>query len=440
MNQLDAAIEALAARFTDSFPVKAPRPRTIGREAEYPVVTASGQAADVRRLWEPLLIEGDLRPHTDPIPPNMIVGLDGDDYNYEIEVGLGTVEIVTRPCTDLYTVQTIMERAMNRLVRAAARHGWQILAYGIQPISPPRLPLMTPKQRYQSLYRAMGAEWLWYTVTASDQCHVAIERDELLLMLNFGNMMAPVLIALCANSPVHSGKLSPFCSAREGQHLLIDAHEFRSSEARHGMPVRPFTSIADYVRAMAQSTYLIVRADNEIIPSSRPFTDYLAEHGADFEAFLFHEHYIWNSARLRTAYGTVELRPACQQPWPEHMAAMALSVGLVEQAAPIMAYVQSALGENYWATMRTYHRQVIDRGLAAPQPALNFLRTIIQLAEAGLQQRGQNEESLLKPIIDRLNRQLNPAQRVRRIFQNDGMAGLLAHTAIRPQAIAYPMD
>ena len=440
MNQLDAAIEALAARFTDSFPAKAPRPRTIGREAEYPVVTASGQAADVRRLWEPLLAEGDLHPHTDPIPPNMIVGLDGDDYNYEIEVGLGTVEIVTRPCTDLYTVQTIVERAMNRLVRAAARYGWQILAYGIQPISPPRLPLMTPKQRYQSLYRAMGAEWLWYTVTASDQCHVAIERDELLLMLNFGNMMAPILIALCANSPVHSGKLSPFCSAREGQHLLIDAHEFRSSEARHGMPVRPFTSIADYVRAMAQSTYLIVRADNEIIPSSRPFTDYLAEHGADFEAFLFHEHYIWNSARLRTAYGTVELRPACQQPWPEHMAAMALSVGLVEQAAPIMDYVQTVLGENYWATMRTYHRQVIDRGLAAPQPAPNFLRAIIQLAEVGLQQRGQNEASLLKPIIDRLNHQLNPAQRARRIFQNDGMAGLLAHTAIRPQAIAYPMD
>ena len=110
------------------------------------------------------------------------------------------------------------------------------------------------------------------------------------------------------------------------------------------MPLRPFTSIADYVHTMAQSTYLIVRADNEIIPSSRPFTDYLREHGPDFDAFLFHEHYIWNSARLRTAYGTIEIRPACQQPWPEHMAAMALSVGLIEAAAPIDAVCPSRVG------------------------------------------------------------------------------------------------
>jgi gamma-glutamylcysteine synthetase len=435
MNQLDDAIETLAARFTDSFPERAPQLRTIGREAEFPVVTATGQAADVRRLWEPLLTEGDLRPHYDTTTPNLIVGLDGDDYNYELEVGLGTVEIVVRPCTDLFTVQTIMDRAVRRLVYTAARYQWQILAYGIQPVSPPSLPLMAPKQRYQSLYRAMGAEWLWYTVTASDQCHVAIGRDETVLMLNFGNLMAPVLIALCANSPVHSGALSPFCSAREGQHLLIDLHQFRQGGNRHGMPVRPFTSIADYVRTMAQSTYLIVRADNEIIPSSRPFTDYVRKHGPDFAAFLFHEHYIWNSARLRTSYGTIEIRPACQQPWPEHMAAMALSVGLIEAAEPIMDYVQTSLGADYWTLMRTYHRQVIEKGLAAPQPAPDFLRQIVLMAEEGLRARRQSEEVLLKPIFDRLDRRLNPAQRARGIFQSDGMAGLLAHTAIRPHAI-----
>lgn len=436
MNQIDQAIEALAAQFTDSFPAQTPARRTVGREAEYPVVASAGQAADVRRLWDALLAPGDLRPHYDVTTPHLIVGLDGTDYNYEIEVGLGTVEIVTRPCTDLHTVRAIMEKSMNRLVRAAGRQGWQILAYGIQPVSPPSLAIMTPKQRYQSLYRAMGAEWLWYTVTASDQCHVAIGRDELVLMLNFGNLMAPVLIALCANSPVHSGKTSLYCSAREGHHLQIDTRGFRQPEPRHGMPLRPFTSIVDYVRTIAQSTYLIVRADNEIIPSSRPFTAYLQEHGPDFAAFLFHEHYVWNSARLRTAYGTIEIRPACQQPWPEHMAAMALSVGLIEMAAPIMEYVQTALGEEYWSIMRTYHRQVIGRGLAAPQPAPEFLRKLVCMAETGLRQRGQGEEKFIKPIFDRLDRHLNPAQRARRIFQSDGLASLLAYTAVRPQIVA----
>ncbi|CAN5806629.1 hypothetical protein BH10CHL1_BH10CHL1_31480 [soil metagenome] len=441
--QLDEAINTLAAQFTNSFPERVPQLRTIGREAEFPVVTATGEAADVRRLWEPLLAADErrgyapMRPHYDTTTPNMIVGLDGADYNYELEVGLGTVEVVVRPCTDLLTIQTIMQQAISRLVHAAACYNWQILAYGIQPISPPSLALMAPKQRYQSLYRAMGDEWLWYTVTASDQCHVAIQRDEAVLMLNFGNLMAPVMIAFCGHSPVHSGVLSPFCSAREGQHQLIDMHKFRDGGARHGMPVRPFTSIADYVRTMAQSTYLIVRADNEIIPSSRPFTSYLREHGPDFEAFLFHEHYIWNSARLRTHYGTLEIRPACQQPWSEHMAAMALSVGLIEAAQPIMDYVQTALGEAYWSIMRTFHQQAIAKGLAAPQPARNFLRTIILLAEAGLQRRGQGEERWLRPIFDRLELGLNPAQRIRKIFQTHGNTGLLSHTAIRPNTVLF---
>ncbi|MEZ4581534.1 MAG: hypothetical protein R3A10_07840 [Caldilineaceae bacterium] len=58
---------------------------------------------------------------------------------------------------------------MERLARAAARYDWRVLGYGIQPVTPPAC-IMSRKQRYvRSLYRAMGRQWLWYTVTASDQ-------------------------------------------------------------------------------------------------------------------------------------------------------------------------------------------------------------------------------------------------------------------------------
>lgn len=421
------AVAVLAERFMACFPATVSLPRTVGREAEYPVVTATGEAADVRRLWDYLLARGDLEPKYDDGTRNLIVALTGEDYSYALEVGVGTVEINTRPCPDLFTLQEILEAAVTRLVRAAARRSWMVLGYGIQPVSPPTLRLMSPKQRYQSLYRAMGAEWLWYTVTASDQIQIDIGRDEMVEMLNLGNLMAPVIIALCANSPVYEGRLSPFCSGREGRMAQIHA-----SEHRHGMPARPYTSIVDYVDTISQTTFLILRADNEVVPSSRLFTEYLLEHGPDFEAFLFHEHYIWNSARLRAAYGTIEIRPACQQPWREHMAAMALSLGLIEAAREILAYVQEALGEEYWEIMRNYHRQVIARGLAAPQPAPRFLYRIVAMAEEALRRRGFGEERLLLPIHNRLQRQLNPAQQARRIFQVDGLHGLLAHAAIRP--------
>src|SRR5690606_30544756 len=135
-------------------------------------------------------------------------------------------------------------------------HGYQVLGYGIQPVTPPTLRLMSPKQRYQSLYRAMGDEWLWYAVTASDQLQVDIARPELVHMLNFGNLVTPVIIALCANSPVYAGSLSPYCSAREGRMAAIHA-----SEHRHGMPARPYTSLADYVATAAQSVHLILQSD-----------------------------------------------------------------------------------------------------------------------------------------------------------------------------------
>jgi gamma-glutamylcysteine synthetase len=427
---LEKAVAELAAAYEARFPEQIVRPRIVGREAEFPVVDASGHAADVRRMWDALIRQGDYVEKYDPGNPNLLVALQGEDYSYALEVGLGTVEVNTRPCDDLFCVERIMQEAVGLLVRAASTFGWRLLAYGIQPISEPSLPLMSPKQRYQSLYRAMGREWLWYTVTASDQVQIDITRQEAVAMLNFGNLMAPVIIALCANSPVYGGELSAFCSGREGEMALIHANEHR-----HGMPETPFSSIADYVMRSANIQHLILRTDGEVVPSSRPFVDCLLETGPDLEQFLFHEHYIWNSARLRVAYGTLEMRPACQQPWADHMAAAALGLGLVEAAEPIMDYVQETLGDSYWEILRTYHRQAIARGLLAPEPAPGFLQSIVERAESGLRDRGSGEESMLQPLWQRLHRRVNPAQRLRRVYTTDGLQGIIARTTIRPATI-----
>jgi len=425
---VSTAIAQLGAEFTARFPTQLRHgARMVGREAEYPVVATSGKAADVRRLWPLLLADDDLEPEYDSGTPNLIVGLRGADYSYALEVGWGTIEINTRPCADLFTLQSIHERAVRRLVRAAARRSYRVLSYGIQPRTPPSLQLMAPKQRYQSLYRAMGRVWLWYTVTASDQIHIDITRDEMVKMLNLGNLVTPVIIALCANSPVYAGRRSSFCSGREGEmaHIL-------TQENRHGMLARPVVDMVDFVQTMAEPTHLILKEGGDVIPSSQPFTDYLREQGADFNAFLFHEHYVWNSARLRAAYGTLEIRPACQQPWSEHMAALALSLGLIEAADAISQAIHNMLGASYWETMRRYSEAAIAHGLAAPQPAPDFLQHIATLAEDGLRQRGFGEETLLAPIFDRLARRYNPAQRVRQVFEFDGLQGLLRHTWIPP--------
>ena len=428
---LEAIFAALAERFAAGFAVERPALRTVGREAEFPVVDTNGETVDVRRLWQTLLANPQLEPEYGPGPQrNFITGLKGPDYSYALEVGLGTIEVNTRPCEDLFEIQQLMAEAVSRLVSAAARAGWRVLGYGIQPVTPPQLRIMSPKQRYLSLFRAMGEPWLWYTVTAADQLHVAVSRAEMVQLLNFGNLVTPILIALCANSPIYDGQESPYCSAREGRMAAI-----RANEHRHGMLVRPMASLVDFIETVSQSTYLILRAGGDVFPSSIPFTEYLREHGADYAAFLFHEHYIWNSARLRAAYGTLEIRPACQQPWAENMVVAALNLGLVEAASAVSALIVETLGEDYWEKMRLYHQQVVRYGLDAPQPAPQLLQRVLALAGEALAARGRGEERLLSPLWRRVERRQNPAQRARIVFRQDGIRGLLDHVTLRPGAL-----
>jgi len=423
----------LADRFAADFPAQRPALRTIGREAEFPIVSTTGEAIDARRLWQNLLSDDTLEPEYGAGmngQRSFIVGLKGANYSYALEVGLGTVEINTRPCGTLFEIHELMREAVARLVSAAARAGWRVLGYGIQPVSPPSLRIMSPKQRYLSLYRAMGEPWLWYTVTASDQLHVAIGRDEMVEMLNYGSLVTPIIIALCGNSPIYAGKESRYCSAREGVMAAI-----RANEHRHGMLARPMTSLADFFESICQSTYLIVNAGGQIVPSSQPFTHYLAEHGADYPAFLYHEHYVWNSARLRAAYGTLEIRPACQQPWGETMAVAALNLGIIEAMPEITLLIRSELGDDYWTVMQVYHQQAIRFGLDAPQPGSDLLARVLALADAALARRGFGEQKFLAPLWRRIDRRQNPAQQTRVVFRHDGMAGLLSHTTIRPEQV-----
>lgn len=426
--RLHARYESLADTFAGHFPEKLSGPRTVGREAEFPVVDQTGQAADVARLW-PLLAGPALQEKRDAVNENLIVGLAGAAYQYALEVGRGTIELNVGPCATLFQLAALFQAGLNRLVQAADALGWRVLGYGVQPRTPPGTGLLSPKQRYIALAEAMGDEWLWYTVTASDQAHVDIARAEAVPVLNFGHLMTPVVVALCSNSPVVAGRASGYCSSREGR-MTHAVHG-----GRHGMIARPYASLLDFVQRLGRLPYLLRREGAALLPDGRRFADVLLaewpdedEFGADragFQAFLLHDHYVWHSARLRTAYATVELRPACQQPPHQPMAAAALYLGLIEGHREIDAFVQDALGPRYWARMKAYHRLVISDGLAALEPLPGFVERIVQLAEAALARRGWGEEKLLAPVWQRLAQRENPAQAALAVFRAQGLAGLI---------------
>jgi gamma-glutamylcysteine synthetase len=415
-----AEIEDLALHFERAFPTRLEAPRTVGREAEYPVVTADGVAADMAQLWPLLLEGGDLHPKFDSVNSALIVGLEGSDYSYALEVGRGTIEISSRPCPHLYELQDIHRSALCRLVDAAAQLEWRVLGYGMQPLSPLEPTLLSPKQRYQALFKIMGADWLWYTVTAAEQLHVDVARPEALRLLNFGLLMAPVIVAFCGNSPLYAGKESAFCSAREG--ILTQQSRYAN---RHGMPARPYADFADFVEQISQLPFLLRREGAYLLPDGRPFTEVLQDEGADFDAFLLHDHYIWHSARLRVAHATLELRPACQQPPAEQMAAAALYLGLIEAVDPIEALIESSCGEDPWPTLHAYHCRAVVDGLAAEEPAPDFLVRILHFSQEALVRRGYGEEELLAPLWQRLHTRQNPAQQALQRYHEAGVKSMI---------------
>jgi gamma-glutamylcysteine synthetase len=414
------SIEELAARFERAFPAQLETPRTVGREAEYPLVTHDGAAVDLTPIWALLLADGGLEPKFDGVNPELIVGLEGIDYGYALEVGRSTIEIYTRPCPHLLELQDVHNAALGRLIAAAESLGWRVLGYGIQPLTPPSTALMSPKQRYQAMLEIMGEDWLWYTVSASEQLHVDVARPEMIRLLNLGLLMTPAIIAFCGNSPIYAGQVSDFCSAREG--MVTQRGQYAN---RHGMPDRPYRDLADFVERLAQLPYLLRREGAYLLPDGRPFVDVLADEGVDFESFLLHDHYVWHSARLRVAHATLEMRPACQQPPHEEMAAAALYLGIVEAADQIEPYLHANLGKQSWDALKHYHAEAMRYGLAAPQPLPDFLATMLGFAEDALRRRNYGEEILLQPLWDRLNAKENPAQRAKKIFARAGMDGIV---------------
>ena len=411
---ITALAEQYAARFRDTLRP----PRMIGREAEFPVVYPDGRAGDVLQLWKPLLACGGFVPQYDDAKARtLIVAVTGPHGAVEVEVGRATVELVLGPYEDLRQLAESSRRLLRQVVEAAHQVGMRVLGLGIQPRSRASAALMTPKRRYAYLARAVGKPWWQFTATAADQVHVDISRAEVADAVNTLNLLSAPLIALTANSSVYAGRPGRYLSRREGLLGTLGA-------GRAGMTPGPFRSVEEFVRHICRYPCYVLRQDDHFRHYNRPFEEYLQDHGPDLDAYLWHEHYTWNSARPRPHNSTLEIRPACQQPHDEALVVAALALGWVEARAEVQAFLEDALPDP-WTTMRRYRRAAISSGLRAKEPVDRFVEGVLRIAEGGLQRRGRGEESFLGPLWSRLERRTTPGDHTRDVMRSQGMAALV---------------
>ena len=152
-------IATLAQRYAQCFPVS-PTWRTIGREAEFPVVRSdNGDWADVHWLLRTILEHGgpgmraakEQGPKRRSFMQERLVKVtdEATGTQWTAEVGGGTVEVITGPCQDLHELKEKHENGVKALLRAAAAMGppQRVLGVGMQPFSPPTRELVIDRQR-----------------------------------------------------------------------------------------------------------------------------------------------------------------------------------------------------------------------------------------------------------------------------------------------------
>lgn len=428
--------DTLGRKLAHDFPERHATPGTVGRESEFPLVRSDGTCGDLLQLW-PYLSEAvpDFEPKREKT--GLLVELAGSDTAFVAEVGRGTVEIVVGPHRTLHGTRDAHLRARDVLMAACARADQRLLGYGIQPATPPCAPIQTPKQRYSVLHDVLGDDWLWFAVTASDQTHLAVDRGDALAATRVAHLLTPVLVALCANSPIAQGHDMGVVTTREARMGMIHA-----DHGRHGLPIAADTSWADLVARYSQQPWLVRERFGIYDAASGTFDDYLARLPSPdtvgqtvfddvFRDFVMHEHYIWNSARPRNAHGTVEVRAACQQPLQDAdtMVASALAVGILAGYRELDAWLTDRFGEDTWSTLRNWHHAVVHDGLRAPPPAPDLIEEALTRIQAALEARGHGEEVYLEQAWARLSARQSPADRARAAFETGGIAALVDHAA-----------
>ena len=123
----------LARRYAECFP-ESRSWRTIGREAEFPVVRSdNGDWADVHWLLQTILEQGgpgmesarERGPKRRSLRQDRLVKVtDGTTgTQWTAEVGGGTVEVITGPCESLHELKEKHENGVQALLRAAAAMG-----------------------------------------------------------------------------------------------------------------------------------------------------------------------------------------------------------------------------------------------------------------------------------------------------------------------------
>ena len=406
----------------------------VGVEYEKPVVDATtGEAvpyAGSRGIGR-ILEEMQARfPTWKPVHegPNVIALADGLS-SITLEPG-GQLEMSGQQCESLHCAHEELMRHVAEIVEIGDAVGIRYLGLGIVPKTPiDRIPWM-PKQRYRIMHEIMGRtgrlgrRMMGQTATVQCNFDYSSERDAL-RKSRLSLALAPVLVAVSANSPVVDGAPSGFQSYRA--HIWSDTDRDRCGTLPFAFATDSlFRGYTEY--ALDVPMYFVWREGAYKEVGGITFRRYL-EQGFDGERatladWTLHLTTLFPEVRLKTY---IEVRSADSQPVDLMLGTPAMMKGLLYDEDALDAAWDVA---RQWAPGEIVALQAdaARRGLGAKVGRLtlrDYATEILEIARVGLvnQRRrnslGQDETVYLERLIEDVRAGRNPATRIIERWEGD---------------------
>jgi glutamate--cysteine ligase len=348
-----------------------------------------------------------------------IIALTRDKAQITLEPG-GQIELSGEPCESIHCTYAEFDQHIRELLEVTEPLGIIFLGLGMQPVSRLEEIEWVPKQRYRIMAPYMlkvgklGQRMMKQTATVQANIDYSDEKDAM-AKFRTGMGLAPVLIAMFANSPICDGELNGYRSFRE--HIWTDTDRNRSGLLKFAFA--PEVSFAHYVEyALDVPMYFIVRNKNYIDMTSVTFRQFLTSgyngERATIEDWNDHLTTLFPETRIKRY---LEIRSVDSQP-PDLMPALsALVKGAFYDNDCLQAAWDLVKGWSWDERMQVYldsHRDALAARVRR-YSLLDLARELVEIAWEGLRRQnqvndlGDDETIYLKPLKDLLSQGKCPA-------------------------------
>jgi glutamate--cysteine ligase len=373
-----------------------------------------------------------------------IIALSRDKAQITLEPG-GQIELSGEPCDSIHCTYAEFNQHIRELLEVAEPLGIIFLGLGMQPVSRLDEIEWVPKKRYRIMAPYMlkvgtlGQRMMKQTATVQANIDYSDERDAM-AKFRTGMALAPILIAMFANSPICDGEINGYRSFRE--HIWTDTDRNRSGLLKFAFASE--ASFAHYVEyALDVPMYFIIRNKNYIDMTHMTFRQFL-QYGhngerATIEDWGDHLTTLFPETRIKRY---IEIRSVDSQP-PDLMPALsALVKGAFYDSDCLEAAWDLVKGWSWDERMQAYldaHRDALATRVRR-YALLDLARELCEIAWEGLRRQnqvnavGEDETIYLKPLKDLLAQGKCPADLLLEKWEGElrhDIKGLIAYTAYK---------